>query len=357
MKKHFPNSTAEIDISAIIQNLNQIKQRSGGKKVLAVVKCNAYSHGSTQVSRAIQDHVDWFAVANVDEAIELRMNGIIKPIIVFGVPSYQTAAAYQTHNLTATVSELAHFSILMDGTSYQINFDTGMGRLGFYPDQLNDVRELAVANQRLICSGIYSHYATADDPGSSFVLKQNRRFTDLLTQFSEINLVHMSNTGAVANYPDLKHFDMIRTGLGMLGYNSGKAMYDWMKPVCTWKTEIAQVRPIKKGMPVSYTSAWKAPEDGYLATLPVGYGDGIPRSLSNKLKVFIDGVFYPQVGNITMDMCMVFSGNHKLSNRTSVTLMGGKGWSASEWAEHACTNTHEILTNLTDRISKLYSGK
>lgn len=357
MKKHFPNSIAEIDLNLLRQNIKNIKKRSGSLKVLAVVKCNAYSHGSSQVARAVQQIADWYAVANVDEGIELRMNGVTKPILVYGVPRYDTAAAYQTHNLTATISDFTHFSTLMDGPSYHLNFDTGMGRLGFYPENCKEVRELAVANQRLICSGIYSHYASADDPGSNFVKLQQNRFKEILSHFPEVKLIHMSNTGAAVNYPDLDQFSMIRTGLGMLGYNSGRTKYEWLKPVLTWSCEIAQVRKVQKGMPVSYSSTWRAPEDGYLATLPVGYGDGVPRSVSNKLHVSIKGELYPQVGNVTMDMCMVYLGGNRFSAGTKVTLMGSDGWNASEWANCANTNIHEIVTNLTGRISKVYLGK
>lgn len=354
MKKHFSNSVAEIRTDLLIENLRTIKEQAQNKKVLAVVKCDAYSHGSVQVSRAIEKEVDWLAVAHVDEGIELRMAGIKIPILVFGVPNYHTAASYLTHSLTATVSHISHFSILMDGTSYHINFDTGMGRLGFCPEEAASVRQLAVANQRLICSGIYSHYATADDPGSDFVQTQNDRFKNLLSHFSEVRLTHMSNTGAVLNYSQLNHFNMIRTGLGMLGYNSGNTQYKMLQPVLTWKTKIIQVRPIEKGDSVSYSSTWKAPKRGFLGTLPVGYGDGIPRSLSNKLKVLINNKFYQQVGNVTMDMMMIYLEEDKLPVDTEVSLMSQDAWSASDWAAHAGTNVHEILTNLTDRITFSY---
>ncbi len=325
-----------------------------GKKILAVVKCDAYSHGAVKISGAIEEEVDWLAVAHIDEGIELRMAGIKIPILVFGVPTYETAAAYQTHNLTATVSHDSHFSILMDGTFYHLNFDTGMGRLGFRPENASKVRDLAIANQRLICSGIYSHYATADDPGSEFVTIQNQRFINILSHFPEVPFVHMSNTGAIVNYGEINHFDMVRTGLGMLGYNSGNTQYEWLNPVLTWKTKIVQVRPIVKGDTVSYSSTWRAPENGYLATLPVGYGDGLPRSLSNKLKVLINSKLYQQVGNVTMDMLMVFLEDDKLAVDSEVTLLGEGAWDASKWAIHAGTNVHEILTNLTDRITYQY---
>lgn len=354
MKIHFPNSTAEIDLSAITKNLSSIKEKSGGKKILAVVKCDAYSHNAVRVSSHIEEQVDYLAVANVDEGIELRMGGIKKPILILGVPTYQNAAALQTHNLTATVSHQIHFSILMDGTSYHINFDTGMGRLGFKPDQANEVRRLAVANQRLTCTGIYSHYATSDDPGSDYVQIQHIRFKEVLEHFKEIPLVHMSNTGAVANYAEIDHFDMVRTGLGMLGYNPGETWHDWLIPVLTWRSTIAQVRPIKKGEVVSYSSTWTCPEDGFLATLPVGYGDGIPRSLSNKLHVRIGEKIYPQVGNVTMDYIMVYLGQDQITTDNEAILMGKDSWTAHDWADHGKTNVHEIMTNIQGRVERVF---
>ena len=131
----------------------------------------------------------------MDEAIELRMGGIKKPILVFEVPSARTAAAYQTHGLTATVSDVTHFSVLMDGTKYHLNFDTGMNRLGFSPDQAAEVRKMAVANQRLICSGIYSHYSMADDPGFDEVKQQLNAFQNVLKHFKEVPLVHICKYG------------------------------------------------------------------------------------------------------------------------------------------------------------------
>jgi alanine racemase len=354
LKNHFPNSYADIDLHKILNNLKAVRNKAGTEKVLAVVKCDAYRHGAVRVSKHIEEEADWFAVATVDEGIQLRMGGVKKPVLVFGVPDYETAAAYHTHNLTATVSHKTHFDILMDGTRYHLNFDTGMGRLGFMPEQAGEVRQLAILNQRLSCSGIYSHYATADDPGSDFVEEQQKRFREILSNFAEIPLKHMSNTGAAANY-DLDHLDMVRTGLGLLGYNPGTTRHSWLEPALTWKSRVVQVRKIRKGTPVSYSSSWKAPHDGYLATIPVGYGDGIPRSISNKLRLLINGEFYPQSGNVTMDYIMVFLGDRQVPVETEITLLGGGGLNAQDWAESAGTNAHEILTNLTGRVEKVYT--
>lgn len=354
MKNNFPNSYATISKELLRQNLTVLKHKAGVDKILAVVKCDAYRHGARQVARAVTDQADWFAVATVDEAIDLRMGGVTKPILVFAVPTYETAAAYQTHGLTATISHKTHFSILMDGTDYHLNFDTGMGRLGFKPWQAEEVREQAVLNQRLVCSGIYSHYSSSDEANSEFVLTQHKRFKDIITHFSEVPIKHMSCTGTVGNYPELDQFDMIRSGIGMVGYNSSSIRFNWLEPALEWRSNIAQIRPINKGEVVSYSSTWTCPADGYLATLPVGYGDGIPRSLSNKLKVFINNKPYQQVGNVTMDYIMVYLGNDKVNPSSKVVLIGDS-YNAHDWADAAGTNTHEILTNITDRVEKRYT--
>lgn len=354
MKLHFPNSYAEIDLPTITKNLTELRKRTSAKKILSVVKCNAYGHGAVRVARQAEQNADWFGVASVDEAIELRMGGIKKPILVFEVPTSQTAAAYQTHGLTATISDKVHFSILMDGTKYHLNFNTGMNRLGFSSDQAAEVRRLAVANQRLICSGIYSHFATADDPGSDEVLKQHKQFTSILEHFGEVPLVHICNTGGAVHY-NLDPFDMIRTGLSQVGYTSGRQQVDWLEPALTWKSKVVLVRKIRAGESVSYGGTWTATEDGYIGTIPVGYGDGVPRSLSNRLQVSVDGVLYPVVGNVTMDYIMINLRKKKLPAGVEVTILGGEGWDAAKWAEEAGTNVHEILTGLSGRMARSYT--
>lgn len=352
MNYHFPNSYADIDLRIIQKNLEAIKARHPGKKILAVVKCDAYGHGAPQVARHIEEGVDWFGLASVDEGIQLRMAGIKKPILIYEVPTAEKAAAYLTHNLAATVSHRVHFSTLMDGTRYHLNFDTGMNRLGFKPDEAKEVRTLAVANQRLICSGIYSHYATADDPGSDFVTEQQNRFKELTKYFAEVPLQHMSNSGAMAHYPDIDHFDMIRTGLALYGYLAGDTQVDWLTSALEWKTDLAQVRPIKKGEGVSYGGTWRAPSDGYLGTVAVGYGDGIPRALSSKLSVTVNGKRYPVAGRITMDYLMIWLGEDKLSPGAEVVLMGREGPDAQEWAKLSGSNAHEILTAIRSSVAR-----
>lgn len=354
MKLHFPNSYAEIELQTLTKNLKELRKRSASEKILSVVKCDAYGHGAVRVARQAEPDVDWFGVAYVDEAIELRMGGIKKPILVFEVPSARTAAAYQTHGLTATVSDLTHFSMLMDGTKYHLNFNTGMNRLGFSPEQAPEVRKMAVANQRLICSGIYSHYSMADDPGAKEVEQQLEAFKKVLSHFKEVPLVHICNTGGALHY-DLEPFDMIRTGLIQLGYAAGRVQPDWLEPVLTWKSKVVQMNKIQKGGSVSYGGTWTADEESYVGTIPVGYGDGVPRSLSNKLQVLVEGIMYPVVGNVTMDYIMINLGAKKIPADSEVIILGGDAWNAARWAEEAGTNVHEILTGLSGRMARSYT--
>jgi len=352
----FPNSVAIIDLKKLMSNLNYLKSQVGSdKKIMAVIKADAYRHGAVRAAKFLESHVEWFAVATVDEGIELRMAGIKTPVLVFGVPTLQTAPAYHTYNLTATVSYESHFPILRDGTHYHVNFDTGMGRLGFKADQCELVNSAIIENKRLICSGLYTHYATADEPDSSFTEKQFSDFERIAEYFIEVPNKHISNTGAAVHY-SLNHYDMVRLGIGLWGYTPGRLQSSGLKPVLTWNSELVQVRPVKKGETVSYGATWSCSKNGYIGTIPVGYADGLPRSLSNKLDVLIDGRFYRVAGNITMDYTMVYLGSHPPDAGARVTLMGGHALPANKWAELAGTNTHEILTNLAYRIQRKYTG-
>ncbi|MFU8813147.1 MAG: alanine racemase [Balneolaceae bacterium] len=356
MKLHFPDSVAHINLSVLLENLARIRSRTKAPYLLFVVKSNAYGHGAVQIARHAESHVDYFGVATVDEGIELRMAGVKKPILVFGVPGAQNAAAYGTHNLTATVSDVTHFSVLMDGTRYHLNVNTGMNRLGLAPDNLEEVRKLAVANQRLVCTGIYSHLATSDEPGSKEVVRQHQQFSDIRSQFAEITTAHLLNSGGIAFYGDLEPFEMVRTGMLPYGFTPGKTQPDWVQPVLEWRSKVVQLRPVRKGDGVSYGHTWRAERDGWLATVPVGYSDGIPRALSNRLKVFINGKQLPQVGNVTMDYIMVYSPEKPCIVGEEVILLGGEAESAASWAQNANSNLHEIFTRLSgERIHRSFS--
>lgn len=353
LETNYSESIARIDLASLEQNLEFLKRKSGTDKVMAVVKANAYGHGVTDIASFLENKVSQFAVATLDEGIQLRKSGIETPILVFGVPKSGYASAYKHYNLTATISQASHFGLLNEGTEYHLIFDTGMRRNGFYANEVEEVLQNVKKYSNLKCRGIYSHYSTADEPGSDFVLDQFTRFNNIRKHFPDDITAHMSNTAAVLHY-DVDHFNMLRPGLGLLGYAPGKVQSEDLQPVLNWETEVVLIRSIRKGDRVSYGGTWTAPRDGYLATLPVGYGDGIPRALSNRLEVRINDKFYPVVGNVTMDFCMVFPGNNKIKTGSTVHLLGIRGWRANTWAEKAGSITHEILCGLTPRIKRFY---
>jgi alanine racemase len=194
----------------------------------------------------------------------------------------------------------------------------------------------------------------ADDPGSDKVDKQLKKFKDVLKHFEEVPLVHICNTGGAVHY-DLEPFDMVRTGLTQLGYAAGRVQPDWLEPVLTWKSKVVQVRKIQKGDSVSYGGTWTASKECYIGSIPVGYGDGVPRSLSNKLKVSVNGEMYPVVGNVTMDYIMINLGDSKIQAESEATILGADAWDASKWAEEAGSNVHEILTGLSGRMARNYT--
>lgn len=347
-------SLLRIDICAIQTNLAWIRERAGGRSVIAVVKANAYGTGAAMMARFLEEDVSGFAVATTDEGVELRDAGIQKPILVMGPPRTTLARDYADYQLTASISRPEQASMLPDGVTYQLVLDSGMRRYGVSQGQTSRVREILSAASHLTYRGSYSHHAVADDPENDTVYEQIGRFEEMVRQTSLEGPLHMSNSAAVLHDGALPHFDQLRIGLALYGIAPGMPRPDALTPAVQWQSTLELVRPIRKGEPVSYGGIWKADRDGWLGTMPVGYADGLPRSLSNTLEVSIDGRRYRQVGRVTMDATMVFLGEDPLPEGCTVTLFGGEGWSLYEWSDAAGTIPHESLTRLSDRVKRVY---
>jgi len=320
---------------------------------MAVIKANAYGHGAGEVAHKIAHQVDWFAVNDIDEAIELRESGIKTPILDFGVPEIEMASLYKKHDVTSTISATEHFDILQSGTDYHLNFNTGMGRLGFRPEQVEEVLELMKNYPSLNCTGIYSHLATADDPDSDKPNEQYQLFRKIRKLFDDRLLTHFCNTAGAIRCREAS-FDMVRLGIGIYGYAPGKLHIPGLQPAVTWRTRLVQVNCIKKGETVSYGASWRAPEDGFIGIIPVGYCDGIPRGLSGNFEVRIDGKEYPVAGRVTMNYCMIFLGQTPLERGKEVTLLDDTYITAGDWAEKMNTIPYEILTGLPENIPRRY---
>ncbi|MGM0506325.1 MAG: alanine racemase [Bacteroidota bacterium] len=346
-------SLLRVNIRAVHENLAWIRDQSGGRPVIAVVKANAYGIGAVMMARFLCDEVEGFAVATTDEGGELREAGIRKPILVFGPPRAATVRDYAEFQLTASLSGPEQAMLLPDGVAYQMVLDSGMRRYGVAPEQLDRVRETLSAASHLTYRGCYSHHAVADEPENDAVYEQIGRFEEMVRQAVLEGPLHMSNSAAVLHAGSIPHFDQLRVGLGLYGYAPGLPRPDALQPALEWQSTLELVRPIRKGEAVSYGGTWRADQDGWLGTMPVGYADGLPRALSNKLEVSVEGRRFRQVGRVTMDATMVYL-EKPIREGTPVTLFGGEGWSLYEWSDSIGSIPHESLTRLSDRVKRVY---
>ncbi|MGM0588489.1 MAG: alanine racemase [Bacteroidota bacterium] len=346
---------SEARISRVaLRNNARIMRNQAGEQVLqmAVVKANAYGHGAVQVAQTLQDVTDWLAVATVHEGIELRQGGIDLPILVLGAPHPATVDFYLDFDLTPTVSAREQLSLLKPGMSFHINIDTGMNRMGIRFDEWTDMREELEGNEAQ-CRGIFTHFATAEDPDNPVVYRQLQRFRQILESVPDEWLVHVANTGAAAFYDHLE-FDMIRTGIGLYGYPPGNTPIGGLVPVLQWFTAIDHIHRVRAGETVSYGATWQADEDCWVGTLPVGYADGVPRLLSNQFRVRIGDRLVPSVGTVTMDYIMINLGQTPEEIGTEVEILGNTSNTAIDWAEKCSTICYEILTGINDRVARTY---
>lgn len=346
------HSYVEVDLQAIQHNVTWLGSLiAPGTRQMAVVKGDAYGHGAVEVARALSGKVSWFGVANAAEALELRNAGISEDVMVFGVPDEVTAPLYGSHNLTAVISHPELLPILPDGVSAHLLFDTGMGRLGLQPDQIEEVHD-ALKQSNIRVSGIMSHFPCADDPDSTLAQRQLEQFREISARFPSEWDRHIHNTGGI-----LYHYEsdvtMVRHGIGMYGYDPGPAPRAELTPALSWKSNVVQCKPLKKGQTISYGARWEADRDGWLLTVPVGYADGLPRNLTDKISYRVGESTLPVCGTITMDYTMLFS-DDPVKPGTSVTVLGAEVNDARVLAESSGTITYELLTRIAAKVPRVY---
>lgn len=357
----FFNVKAEINLDHIRRNLNYLKsQISSSVKVMAVVKADAYGLGAVEVSRFLESSIFQFGVATIQEAIELRENGISKPVAVFAAPTELSAPLYYQHDIQPVISDIEQFSLFENSIDAHIQFNTGMHRFGIAPENLSSVDEVLKNQQQIHPIGICSHFATASDPGNAFVDHQFNIFDSLCEHaaFVDENITrHIANTGGTLFYPRTA-CDMIRPGIGLYGGYPGNYETGKLRQPLSLKSSVIHTHFIKKAEAVSYDLTWKARQNGNIAIVPAGYADGISRSMSGKIKVKIGDQFFNQVGRVTMDYILIFIPENTPvpAVGTEVELMNEDEYlNLSSWAKNTGTIPYEILTRLnTKRIIKEY---
>ncbi|MFN8383063.1 MAG: alanine racemase [Anaerolineales bacterium] len=362
----------EVNLPQLKQNLENIRAHVQGAKVMPMVKANAYGHGIEGVAPFIEPYVDYFGVALVEEAIQLRALGITKPILVAGGTLIEQLPLFLEHDLILTASSLDLLTAaeqLADSTRKQLKvhlkIDTGMERVGVHEYEAEEFIKKPLACRHLDVEGIYTHLANSetlvsDRPGLVTASLQLERFQEVLRFYEKNSLPmpmrHVCNSGGILNLPEA-HMDMVRPGVLFYGVYPERDIEKKVevKPALTWKSRVAYSKVTLPGRSVSYGSLWQAEARTRIVTIPCGYADGYFRRMTNHARVIINGKSYPQVGRICMDQFMVNVGDDDVKVGDEVILFGG-GIAAEELADWTGTNEYEVMTNISARVPRVYVG-
>ena len=364
---------AEIDLDALAHNYRALRARMGEQsRFLGVVKADAYGHGAVEVSRTLEElGAEYLAVSNLDEALELRQGGVSLPILQLGLtPADQTAQAIACRVTQAVWSESAALAFSREaqragGTlKIHIKLDTGMSRLGFPCDggsfdaSLEAIRRVC-ALPGLEAEGIFTHFAVsdeADEDSRAYTLRQYRQFTSMTESLAGKGLAfvirHCANSGAAAGYPQFA-CDMFRPGI--VSYGIGHQAEDLgLWPVMTLKTVVGAVRELPEDTAVSYGCTFRTARPSRIGVLPIGYADGLHRTLSNRWQVWTPWGTAPIVGRICMDMCMAdLTGLPQVREGGEVEVYGIHN-SVNDAARLAGTISYELTCAVSRRVPRVY---
>ncbi len=381
----------EVNLDQLRKNVDAIRAHVAPAKVMPMVKANAYGHGIEGVAPFIEPHVDYFGVAFVEEAIQLRGLGITKPILVAGGILIEQLPLFFEHDLILTASssdQLAAADQLAESTrkrlKVHLKIDTGMERVGVHEYEADEFLQKSLACRHLEIDGIYTHLANSEvmslrgtkqslseleiasgeeqkRPRNDIVEAslQLERFQEVLRFYEKHSLPmpmrHVCNSGGILNLPDA-HLDMVRPGVLFYGVYPGREIETKIdvKPALTWKSKVAYSKITMPGRSVSYGSLWQVEgSPKRIVTIPCGYADGYFRCMTNQARVTINGKSYPQVGRICMDQFMVNVGEDDVKAGDEVILLGG-GIATEELADWAGTNEYEVMTNISARVPRVF---
>ena len=371
------DNVCEIDLAAIRHNVGVMKSHiAGGAKFLAVVKADAYGHGAVPVAKAaLEAGADMLAVAIPEEGIELRNAGIAAPILVLGGIEESAAEAVVQYNLTQVVFDESRIRALAQagrklGQNAQVHLklDTGMNRIGVRWDEVVEFARQISFHRALDLVGTFTHFATADCPGTIDFERQVKRFSEAVNALraAGINpgIVHAANSAAAIRYPEVQ-LDMVRLGISLYGFYPCPEAYPMidLKPAMSVKARITDVKTLPVGEGVSYGLNYRSPGAVKICTMPIGYADGFRRGLSGRTDVLLAGRRFHQVGNICMDQSM-FEVNLRQRNDLdpqigdTVTIVGEQGEASvtiDQMAETLGTIQHEVAIGFgCSRLPRLY---
>ncbi len=360
----------EVDLNAIKENYQKIKEHVGNCKIMPILKANAYGHGLLRIAQLFEKlNADYLGVAVVEEGILLREKGINIPILVLGGVWGNQVPLFLKHNLTITASSIDKLNQIDDTAGQMkvkakvhLKIDTGMERIGVHYYSSEKFLDAAYKCKNIEVEGIYSHFANSDASDLTYAKLQLERFNEVLSFFEkrsiETPIRHFANSGAILQLPEA-NFDMVRPGIMLFGVYPTKEVNKTLeiKPALTWKSLVVFFKVIKPNHPVGYDSTFTTDHNIRAVTIPVGYGDGYLRSMSHKAEVLIRGKRFPVIGTISMDQIVANIENESAYNGDEVILLGNDGKNSitcEELADWAGTNPYEILTNINTRVPRVY---
>ena len=365
---------AEISLEAIGHNIREVKKRlPEGVKLLGVVKANAYGHGAVPVASYLENQVDYFATATIEEAVELRENGISAPILILGYVSPSQYGDLVEYDITQTIDSYAQALALEKEAARQnrkakahLAVDTGMTRIGFQVTEHDADEAAKIADlPHIELEGMFTHFSCADQEDKTYCSMQMEKYDKMTALLAErgvtIPLRHICNSAGIMEFDD-HHFEMVRSGIITYGiYPSEEVKKERLDliPALSWKSHVIHVKDVGPGIGVSYGATYVTEKPmTRIATVSAGYADGYPRALSNQGCVLIHGKKAPIIGRICMDQMMVdVTDIPDVQVEDVVTLVGTDGdetITIEEIANPAARFDYEMLCDISSRVTRVY---
>jgi len=354
-------------------NITALRGVAAPAAILAVVKADGYGHGAVPVARAALDAgATWLGVALVEEGVALREAGIDAPILVLSEPAPDAAATVVAHRLTPVVytpggiDTLAK-AVVDSGTdeplAVHLKVDTGMHRVGIAPAEAVRLAQRVGERTELVLGGVCTHFAVADEPDDPYTAEQLARFHAVLADLEAAGvrppLVHAANSAGLLAFPAAR-FDLARVGIAIYGIPPAPELADRaeLRPALSLKARVSHVKHLEAGSRLSYGLRYELARAGWIATVPIGYADGVPRNLAEVGgEVIVGGRRRPVAGTVTMDQLMVDLGSDEAAVGDEVVLIGRQGQAevtAQEWAERLGTIAYEIVCGFGPRVPRRY---
>jgi alanine racemase len=362
-------SWVDVDLDAVRHNVGVLRREVAPAEVLVVVKAGGYGHGAVPVARAALDAgAVALAVAIVDEGVELRNAGVDARVLLLSEPAPEDIAVCAAYDLEPTLYTLEGVTAAEHAARpmrVHVKVDTGMHRVGAAPSAAIEVAEAVAAAPPLELASIWTHCAVADEPDDPYTSEQLARYDDVLAQARERDLTfawrHAANSAGALYHPSAR-YDLVRAGIAVYGIapNPRLRTVD-LRPALTWRATVSYVKPLPAGSRISYGLRHECLQDTVIATVPVGYADGVPRRWSEVGgEVLIGGERRPVAGVVTMDQLMVDCGpGADVAVGDEVVLIGVQGESSlmsEEWAERLGTIAYEIVCGIGPRVARRYRG-